>query len=120
MPLPAPAVRATLGRRLVLSSLGTVAAVNPRTGRVAWRRRLGFRAGAAVRARGLLWVQSAARNDPGDRLTALEPATGEVRATQLLPVFGATGMVLQSGRLWLATAGGRALAVRFPSAPEND
>jgi hypothetical protein len=117
VPLPAPAVRATLGRRLVLSSRGTVAVVNPRTGRVAWRRRLGFRAGAVVRAGGLLWVHSAAREDPGDRLTALEPATGEVRATQLLPAFGTTGMVFQGGRLWVAAAGGRVLAVRLAPAP---
>jgi sugar lactone lactonase YvrE len=116
-PLPAPAVRATLGRRLVLSSHGTVALVSPRTGRVVWRRRLGFRAGAVVRAGGLLWVHSAARDDPGDRLTALEPATGEVRATQLLPAFGTTGMVFQGGRLWVAAAGGRVLAVRLAPAP---
>ena len=116
VPLSAPAMRATLGRRLVLSSHGTVAAVNPRTGRLAWRRRLGFRAGAVVRAHGLLWVQSAARDDPGDRVTALEPATGEVRATALLPAFGTTGMVRQGGRLWLATAGGRLLAVRLAPA----
>jgi hypothetical protein len=117
VPLPAPAVRATLGRRLVLASHGTVAAVNPRTGGMAWRRRLGFRAGAAIRAHGLLWVHSAAREDPGDRVTALEPATGEVRATTLLPVFGTTGMVRQGGRIWLATAGGRVLAVRLVPVP---
>jgi len=115
VPLPAPVVRGTIGRRLVLSSRGTLASVDPRTGQVSWRRRLGFRAGAVVRARGLLWVHSAAREDPGDRLTALEPATGEVRATRVLPAFGTTGMVRQGGRLWLATAGGRALAVRVPA-----
>lgn len=53
---------------------------------------------------------SAARDDPGDRLTALEPARGDVRATQLLPAFGTTGMVFQGGRLWLAAAGDRLLA----------
>ena len=116
-PLPAPAVRATLGRRLVLSSHGTWRLSAPRTGRVVWRRRLGFRAGAVVRAHGLLWVHSAALDDPGDRLTALEPVTGEVRATQLLPAFGTTGMVFQGGRLWLAAAGGRVLAVRLVPAP---
>jgi len=79
---------------------------------VAWRRRLGFRAGAVVRSGGLLWAVSAAREDPGDRLSALDPATGELRATAVLPAFGTTAMVRQGGRLWLATAGGRAVAVR--------
>jgi outer membrane protein assembly factor BamB len=114
MRLPAPMIRATVGRRLVVSSRGAVAAVDPFTGRIRWRRTLGFRVGAALRARGLLWVHSAARQDPGDRLTALDPATGRVRGSILLPVFGTTAMARQGGRAWLATAGGRAVAVRLP------
>jgi PQQ-like domain len=111
LPLVAPMIRAVAGRRLVLSSRGSVAAVDPATGRVAWQRKLGFRVGAVVPARGRLWVHSAARDDPGDRLTELDPATGEVRGSALLPAFGTTGVALDRGRLWLATAGGRALAV---------
>jgi len=109
-------IRAAAGRRLVLSSRGRIAAVDPVTGRVAWDRRLGFRVGAVVRARGRLWTHSAAGDDAGDRLTALDPATGEVRSSLLLPAFGTTAMALQGGRLWLATAGGRALAVRLADA----
>jgi outer membrane protein assembly factor BamB len=113
-PLVAPMIRAAVGRRVVLSSRGAIAAVDPATGRIRWRRRLGFRVGAAVRARGLLWAHSAAGQDPGDRVTALDPATGRVRASMLVPVFGTTAMAVQGGRLWLATAGGRAVAVRLP------
>jgi hypothetical protein len=111
--LPALMIRATLGRRLVVSSRGVVAAVDPVTGRARWRRRLGFRVGAAVRARGRLWVHSAAREDPGDRLSALDPSTGRLRGTLVLPAFGTTAMARSGGRLWLATAGGRAVRVRL-------
>src|SRR4051794_406518 len=115
--LPDPMIRATLGRRLVLSSHGEVAAVDPRTGRARWRRRLGFRVGAAVPARGRLWVHSAAREDPGDRLSALDPSTGRLRGTLVLPTFGTTAMARSGGRLWLATAGGRPGPGPPPAAP---
>jgi outer membrane protein assembly factor BamB len=114
VPFPAPTIRATVGRRLVLASRGAVAVVDPRSGRVAWRRRLGFRVGAVRRAHGLLWAHSASRDEPGDRVTALEPSTGRVRGSMLLPAFGTTGMALQRGRLWLPSAGGRVVVVRLP------
>ena len=106
-----PAVRGIAGGRVLLSSAGVLAAADPVTGRVAWRRRVGYRAGTVTRYAGLLWINSAAPHDPGDRLTALEPGSGRVVTTGVVPGFGTTGVAVQGGRLWTSTAGGRVLVV---------
>ena len=96
---------------MLLSSAGVLAAANPVTGRLAWRRRIGYRAGTVARHAGLLWVHGAAPHDPGDWLTALDPGTGRVVTTGVVPGFGTTGIAAHQGRLWTATAGGRVLLV---------
>jgi len=73
--------------------------------------RYGFRAGAGARAYGLLWVHSAAFHEPGDRLSGLDPATGKVVTTSILPAFGMTGLVALGRRLVASSAGGRLLVV---------
>jgi outer membrane protein assembly factor BamB len=74
--LPASAVRWGGGRLAVVAARGTLAGVDPTTGRLARRRPLGFRVGAVMHAGGLLWANGAAVNDPGDRVSAVDPATG--------------------------------------------
>jgi len=113
--LAPPALRTAARQRLVLSADGTIAAADPASGRLAWRRRLGFRVGGAVRAHGLLWVHSAARDQPGDRVSALDPRTGRVLATGLIPAFGATGIASVGERVWVATAGGRVVVLPPPT-----
>jgi outer membrane protein assembly factor BamB len=110
-PLVAPVIRTSVGSRLIVTSRGSLAAVDPATGRVAWTRRLGFLVGAVTRAQGLLWVHSAAIDEPGDRLSGFDPATGEVPTTSILPAFGTTGLAALRGRLFLPTADGRLLMV---------
>jgi outer membrane protein assembly factor BamB len=106
-----PAVRGVARGRVLLSAGGVVAAADPVTGRMAWRRRLGYRSGTIAHYAGLLWVHSAALHEPGDRLTALDAETGRVVTSGLVPGFGTTGVAGQAGRLWTATAGGRVFAV---------
>jgi hypothetical protein len=108
-PFPDPVIRADVDSRLIVSSSGMLAALQPATGRVLWARRLGFRAGAVARAYGLLWVHSAAFHEPGDRLSGLDPGTGNVATTSILPAFGMTGLVALGRRLVASSAGGRLL-----------
>ena len=110
-PFAAPVIRTSVGERLIVTSRGSLAAVDPATGRVAWARKLGFIVGAVTRSQGLLWAHSAAIDEPGDRLSGLDPATGEVATTSILPAFGTTGLAALRGRLLLPTAEGRLLVV---------
>jgi hypothetical protein len=91
---------------LLFTASGVVGAVDLSTARVAWRRRLGFRAGATLGRNGLVWVHSAAIHERGDRVTGLRLATGGVVTTRLLPVFGATGVAVGAGHVAIPTAGG--------------
>lgn len=110
--LGAPVVRLATGRRILLSDDGAVVSVDAATGRVAWRRELGYRVGAVVEEGGRLWAHSAASDQPGDRLSALDPATGRVVTSGVIPAFGTTGMATVRGRVWVATAGGRVVVLR--------
>src|SRR3712207_5579761 len=107
-----PAIRIRVGARLIVTSSGTVAAMTPATGQVAWQRRLGYRAGAAARMDGALWINSAAVDDPGDRLTSFDPDTGAVLSTRILPAFSTTAFVPAGARLLAFSSTGRVLVVR--------
>ena len=110
-PFGSPTIRLALGSRLVITSRGRIAALDPVSGRVAWVRRVGFRAGAVVKSHGLLWINSADFHEPGDRLSGFDPATGERVTTSLLPAFGTTGVVALGGRLISPSATGRLLVI---------
>ena len=90
---------------------GGLVAVDARTGRVRWRRPLGFRISTLLRRAGILLVHGAAFHDPGDRLWAIDTATGRVLASTVVPSFGTTGMATNGRTLWFATAAGEVIAV---------
>jgi hypothetical protein len=92
---------------LLFTAAGVVGAVDLATARIAWRRRLGFRAGATLGRDGLVWVHSAAIHERGDRVTGLRLATGGVVTTRILPAFGSTGVAAGARGVAIATAGGR-------------
>ena len=90
---------------------GGLVAVDARTGRVRWRRRLGFRISTMLRGDGILLAHGAAFHDPGDRLWALDAATGRVLASTVVPSFGTTSMASNGRSLWFATAAGEVIVV---------
>jgi outer membrane protein assembly factor BamB len=92
--------------RAVASRGGGVLAVDADRGRLLWRRPLGFRVSTILPHAGVLLVHGAAFRDEGDRLWALDPATGRLLASTTIPSFGTTGMALAADSLWFTTAAG--------------
>ena len=90
---------------------GALVAIDARTGRPRWRRPLGFRISTMLPRDGILLVHGAAFHDAGDRLWAIDTATGRVLASTLVPSFGTTGMLAAGGALWFATAAGEVIVV---------
>jgi len=90
---------------------GTLIAADVTTGRVRWRRPLGFRVSTVVESGGILLAHGGALGDPGDRVWAVEPASGRVLASAVVPSFGTTSMVSSGGSLWLATSAGEVVVV---------
>jgi hypothetical protein len=114
LPWSAPALQQVGEYRAVLAVNGSVAAVNPATGRPLWTRRLGYRIGTVVDTRGALWAQGAYIRDPGDRVWRLDPDTGAVRGSALLPTFGTMGMAVVGGALWVTAGNGRVVVLPLP------
>jgi hypothetical protein len=112
--LAAPALQLASGRRAVLSASGSVATVDLVTGRQLWRTRLGYRVNTVLASGGVLLAQGANVHDPGDRVWMLDPRTGAVLGSALLPAFSSVGMAVIGGAVWVTTASGRALVLRRP------
>jgi hypothetical protein len=60
---------------------------------------------------GILLAHGAAFRDAGDRVWAVDAATGRVLAGAVVPSFGTTSMSAAGGRLWFATSAGELIAV---------
>ena len=95
----------------VAAAAGELLAVDVRTGRLRWRRPLGFRISTLLRREGILLAHGAAFRDAGDRLWAIDTATGRVLASATIPSFGTTSMVRAGGGLWFATSAGEMIVV---------
>ena len=106
-----PVVRGRSGVRALVAAGEDLLAVDVASGRVAWRRELGFRVGTVLERGGALWVQGARTEDAGDRVWVLDPATGAVRGSAQLPAFGTNGMAAIGDALWVSAANGRLLVL---------
>jgi outer membrane protein assembly factor BamB len=113
-PDPALAAKELLtvaGNRVLATAGGTLLAADARTGRPLWRRQLGFRVSSALDTGGLVLAQGAALRDPGDRVWALDAATGRVLASATVPGFGTTSMTIAGGSLWIASSAGEVIVL---------
>jgi PQQ-like domain len=98
------------GDALFATLPGAMARVDPYTGRVLWRTRLGQRVHAWVAARGLIWARSSGQVH--DRLSGLDPDTGRVLTRVELDDFGGSGVEAINDELWLSTVGGNVVVLR--------
>ena len=78
------------------------------------KRRLGYRIGTVLDTGGALWAQGAYIRDPGDRVWKLDPRTGSVLGSALLPTFGTMAMADVDGALWITTGSGRVVVLPLP------
>ena len=99
------------GRRLVARADRMLLAVDASTGRLLWRRRLGFHVETVIDYDGVLLAQGSALGDSGDRLWAVDGTTGRVCASTVLPSFGTVGMTSVRGSLWITTVDGHVIAI---------
>jgi outer membrane protein assembly factor BamB len=112
--LSAPVLQQVSADRALLSVGGRVVAVDASTGRLLWARRLGYRIGTVLDTGGALWAQGAYIRDPGDRVWQLDPRTGSVLGSALLPAFGTMAMADVDGALWITTGSGRVVVLPLP------
>jgi PQQ-like domain len=98
---------ATVGDALIVLSGNDLARPDLRTGRTLWRAHIRpVNGGGSAVSDGLLWVPTR------DRLVAIDPLDGRIRANVALGDFGAVAVKGVGSELWLATAGGHVLVLR--------
>jgi hypothetical protein len=96
--------------KLVTVSKGSVALVDPESGKAAWRTRLGTELHDA-RVKGLrLFIEGA--DGANARVWQLDARTGRVAGAVTMPELGPAGMVSVVSGAWLLTAGGHAVDVQ--------
>lgn len=117
LPLTPPVLQQAIGSRVVLTAPGTVAALDLRSGRLLWRRGLGYRISTVVEAGGVLWANGARIRDPGDRVWELDPDTGATLGSALLPEFGSASLAVIDGTVWVTITRGRVVVLRRPATP---
>lgn len=97
--------------RLVSGTRRSVALVDPRTGRAAWRTRLGTRLHALMVNGSRLFVEGADGATARDRVWQLDARSGHVAGAVTMPEFGLVGMVPVGDGVWALTSNGHAVVV---------
>jgi hypothetical protein len=98
------------GGALIAAAPGALARIEPYSGRVLWRTRLGPSVDVWTAAGGLIWVRSSGQGQ--DRLSALDPDSGRVLTRVELEDFGGAGLAAVNDELWLSTVGGSVVVLR--------
>jgi hypothetical protein len=98
------------GGALIAATPGAIARVEPYSGRVLWRTRLGGRVDVWAAAGGMIWTRSS--GEARDRLSAVDPETGRVLTSVELEDFGGAGIGTVGDELWLSTVGGSVVVLR--------
>jgi hypothetical protein len=98
------------GDALIATLPGGLARIDPSSGRVVWRTRVGERVSPWTEAGGLIWARSSGH--VRDRLSALDPDTGRILTTVELDDFSGTGVAAIDDELWLTTGGGNVVVLR--------
>jgi hypothetical protein len=107
---PAPGHLQFAGDTLVTSTPGGLAAIDPFSGRVVWRRHLGGTVNTWTEAGGFIWAVVSPRAP--DRLVAVRPDDGGVATSVELETFGAAGIASVGDQLWVTTPGGEAVVLQ--------
>ena len=100
----------TPGGALIAAAPGALARIEPYSGRVLWRTRLGPSVDVWAATGGLIWVRSS--GEGRDRLSALDPETGRVLTGVELEDFGGAGLATVDDELWLSTVAGNVVVMR--------
>ena len=92
------------------SAVGSVRALDPRTGAIIWERALPSKTyGALTFANGMLVVPSRSA------LRLFDPATGEILYENAIPLYAAA--TVANGRLFIGDVNGRMRAYKYPASP---
>jgi hypothetical protein len=102
--------RGAAGGALIATVPEGLARIDPNTGRALWRADIGQRATAWTEVRGVIWARSSTRLR--DRLSAVDPETGEILTSVDLEDFGGSAVAATGDELWLSTAGGNVTILR--------
>jgi hypothetical protein len=97
--------------KLVSVGRGSIALVDPATGRALWPTRMGteLRGGRVSGSR--LYVEGADGPTARERVWQLDARTGRIAGAVTMPEFGVVGMVEVGSGAWVLTAGGHAVVV---------
>ena len=97
--------------RLVSATRRSVALVDPRTGRAAWRTRLGTELHGFVVNGPRVFVEGADGATARERVWQLDARTGRVAGAVTMPQFGVVGGIPVGDGVWALTSNGHAVVV---------